>query len=65
MADYTNAELADKYLVYGIADCSGPAAQHLYAERYPTRRITSRNFFVSLHQRLAETGSFKKIASSR
>ncbi|GFY22246.1 DUF4817 domain-containing protein [Trichonephila clavipes] len=52
----TNAELADMHLAYGAANCSGPAAQRLYAERYPMRRIPSHNFFARLHQRLAETG---------
>ncbi|GBN17215.1 hypothetical protein AVEN_87594-1 [Araneus ventricosus] len=40
----------------GAADCSGPAAQRLYAERYPMRRTPSHNFFARLHRRLAETG---------
>ncbi|GFV57797.1 uncharacterized protein TNCV_3071761 [Trichonephila clavipes] len=56
----TNAELADMHLAYGAANCSGPAAQRLYAERYPMRRILSHNFFARLHQRLAETGSFER-----
>ncbi|GFT04312.1 uncharacterized protein TNCV_1928731 [Trichonephila clavipes] len=56
----TNAELADMHLAYGAANCSGPAAQRLYAERYPMRRIPSHNFFARLHQRLAETGSFER-----
>ncbi|GFT90599.1 DUF4817 domain-containing protein [Trichonephila clavipes] len=46
----TNAELADMHLAYGAANCSGPAAQRLYAERYPMRRIPSHNFFARLHQ---------------
>ncbi|GFV03491.1 DUF4817 domain-containing protein [Trichonephila clavipes] len=56
----TNAELTDMHLAYGAANCSGPAAQRLYAERYPMRRIPSHNFFARLHQRLAETGSFER-----
>ncbi|GFW85226.1 DUF4817 domain-containing protein [Trichonephila clavipes] len=56
----TNAELADMHLAYGAANCSGPAAQRLYVERYPMRRIPSHNFFARLHQRLAETGSFER-----
>ncbi len=28
MVNYTNAELADMHLVYGAADCNGPAAQY-------------------------------------
>ena len=64
MADYTNAELADMHFPYEAVDCNGPVAQHLYAERYSTRRITSHNFFSSLHQRLTETGHFKVLAGS-
>ena len=60
MADYTNTELADMHLVYEVADYSGTAAQLLYKERYLTRHIVSHNFFVSLHQRLAETNSFQR-----
>ncbi|GFT04902.1 DUF4817 domain-containing protein [Trichonephila clavipes] len=48
------------HLAYGATNCSGPAAQRLYAERYPMRRIPSHNFFARLHQRLAETGSFER-----
>ena len=60
MADYTNVELTDMHLSYRVADCGGPAAKHLYAERYPTRRIPSHNFFASLRRRLSETGSFQR-----
>ena len=35
MAVYTKAELADMHLAYGAENCSGPAAQLVYAERYP------------------------------
>ncbi|GBN52531.1 hypothetical protein AVEN_87300-1 [Araneus ventricosus] len=65
MANYTNAELADMLLAYGAADCSGPSAQRLYAERYPVRRTPSHNFFSRLHRRLAETGSFQRSAMNR
>ena len=74
IADHTNAELADMHLVNGAADCSGSVSQHLYAERYPTRRIPSHNFFTSLHRTLtetsdlgflAETGSFQRAGRER
>lgn len=65
MDDYTITELADMHLAYGAANCSGPAAQRLYAERYPTRRMPSHNFFARLHQRLAETGSLERADRDR
>ncbi|KAF8796290.1 Caspase-7 like protein [Argiope bruennichi] len=43
----------------------GPAAQRSYAERYPTRRIPSHNFFARLHQRLAETSSLERALRDR
>ena len=39
MTNYANAELAGIHLAYGAADCNGRAAQRLYEERYPMRRI--------------------------
>ena len=35
------------HLAYGAANCSGPAAQRLYAERYSTIRIRSHNFLCA------------------
>ncbi|GBN01663.1 hypothetical protein AVEN_161733-1 [Araneus ventricosus] len=61
----TNAQLAVTLLAYEAADCSGPAAQRLYAERYPMRRTPGHNFFARLHRRLAETGSFPRSAMNR
>ena len=49
------------HLTYGAADCSGPTAQRLYTERYPTRHNLSHNFFANLHQWLAERSSFQNV----
>ena len=60
MADYTNADLVDIHLAYGTENCSGTASRRLNTERYPTRCISSHNFFLGMHQRLAETDFFQK-----
>ncbi|GFW47259.1 uncharacterized protein TNCV_57121 [Trichonephila clavipes] len=65
MAEYTNAEKADMILAYGATDCNGRAAQRLYAERHPVRRIPVHTMFARLHQQLCETGSFQKAARNR
>ncbi|GFV12617.1 DUF4817 domain-containing protein [Trichonephila clavipes] len=65
MAEYTNAEKADMILVYGATDCNGRAAQRLYAERHPVRRIPAHTVFARLHQQLCETGSFQKAVRNR
>ncbi|GBO08525.1 hypothetical protein AVEN_145906-1 [Araneus ventricosus] len=52
-------------LAFGVAYCSGPTEQRLYAERYPMRRTPSHNFFARLHRRLAETVSFQRSAMNR
>ena len=45
MEVYTNAELADAHLMYGLADGNGAAAQRLYQERFPERRCSDRKTF--------------------
>ena len=49
MVNYMKAELANKHLAYGAADCSGTVAQCLYTEQHPTEYIPSPNFFASQH----------------
>ena len=52
------------HLECGAEDCSVPAVQRLYVERYPTRRIPRHNSFASLPsymlRKLAEAGSFRR-----
>ncbi|GBO29596.1 hypothetical protein AVEN_4754-1 [Araneus ventricosus] len=62
MANYMKVEFVDLLLAHGAADCSGPAAQRLYAERYPMRRTPSHNFFARMHRK---QGSFQRSAMNR
>lgn len=55
---FTNAELADMHLLYGLADGDGQAALRMYRERYPTRRVPHYQMFEQLHRNLIEHGSF-------
>ncbi|GFS92281.1 hypothetical protein TNCV_1113651 [Trichonephila clavipes] len=39
MERYTNAELADMHLVYGVANCNARVVQRLHAQRAPGRKF--------------------------
>lgn len=56
--DYTNEELTDMHLMYGLAQGNGREARKLYHERFPNRRLPSHPTFASVDRRLRETGSF-------
>ena len=58
MERYTWIELSDMHLTYGAANCNGRAAQRLYQQRYPGRRIPHHSIFESIHRHLRENGSF-------
>ena len=58
MKVYTNAELADTHLMYGLADDNGAAAQRLYWERFPERRCDSK-MFEAINCCLREHGTLK------
>lgn len=57
MAAFTNEEYADMLLVYGQANCVARAAQRIYEQRYPNRRVPTRNTFQNTYRRLRETGT--------
>ena len=57
MASYTHRESADMHLVYGMANCNGREALRIYREKYLSRKMPSHSFFVTIHQKLCETGS--------
>jgi hypothetical protein len=59
MERFTNAELADMHLMYGAAGGNGLRAARLYRERFPAREVPGHRFFISLHRRLRDTGSFQ------
>jgi len=60
MERYTWIELSDMHLTYGAANCNGRAAQRLYQQRYPGRRIPHHSIFESIHRHLRENGSFRR-----
>ena len=57
MERYTWIELADIHLAYGVTFISGRAAQKLYWDRYPNRRIPHHTTFSSIHCRLCQSGT--------
>jgi hypothetical protein len=59
MEVYTNAEMADAHLKYGLADGNGAAAQRLYRERFPERRCLDRKTIEANDRRLKEHGTLK------
>jgi hypothetical protein len=59
MEVYTNAELADAHLMYGLADGNRTAAQCLYWERFPEGRCSDRKTFQAIDRRLREHGTLK------
>ncbi|GFT26551.1 hypothetical protein NPIL_534271 [Nephila pilipes] len=56
MVNYTNAELSDMHLTYGIVGCNRPAVHLSYMGLYSMKRTPSQ-FFVGLHRMPSETGT--------
>lgn len=56
---YTNGEMADMHLMYGLAHCNSREARRLYQEHFPRRQLPTHKMFSSIHRRLSETGTFK------
>lgn len=54
--EYSNEEMADMHFFYRMANGVGLAAQRLYRERFPRRRIPNERTFEAVHRRLRETG---------
>ena len=60
MERYTWIELADMNLAYGATFTSGRAAQRLYRDRYPNRRITHHTTFSNIHRRLCQSETVQR-----
>lgn len=60
MVRFTNPEMADMHFVYGMAQGNSREARRIYLQRYPHRRVPNRQTFVKIHQRLSESGTFKR-----
>lgn len=61
--NFTNEEMADIHFMYGRANGNSNLARRLYAEKFPNRRCPAKGTFAAIHQRLRETGSFKRNTS--
>ncbi|XP_066152080.1 uncharacterized protein [Euwallacea fornicatus] len=57
MAAYSNVEYADILFMYGRADGNAAAAQRLYRERFPQRRVPNVKVFANTYRRMSETGN--------
>lgn len=62
---YSNEEMSDIHLMYGLANCNRAEARRLYSEHFPNRRLPCERTFVRLDRRLRETGSFKTQTGDR
>jgi len=57
MAAFSNVEYADILFMYGRADGNAAAAQRLYHERFPQRRVPHVTVFGNTYRRISETGN--------
>lgn len=63
---FTNLEMADMHLMYGLANCNSMEARRLYQDKFPNRVLPCNKTFQAIHERLVETGSLepKKVGRS-
>ncbi|GBP95899.1 hypothetical protein EVAR_102376_1 [Eumeta japonica] len=64
MAAFTNEEYADIMMAYRRADGNARKGQRIYEERFPNRRLPSRNTFQNTYRRLRETGNVQNNEST-
>lgn len=55
---YTNEELAEIHLYFGLAGRNCEFAQGLYKDRFPSRRLPNVEIFKEVHTNLCKYGSF-------
>lgn len=60
MAQYPFEELAMIHYIYGFCDGNGNAAVREYAERFPNRRLPTKNTFINTHRRFCDGTLFTK-----
>ena len=63
MKRYSNLEMTDMHLMYGLAMCNASKAKRLYSEYFPIRRIPNKKTFQKIHERLWETACFQRRSS--
>ncbi|GFT12632.1 uncharacterized protein TNCV_5094091 [Trichonephila clavipes] len=59
MERFTDTELADMLLIFGLAERNARAALRLYLERYPRRDASDSRMFADLHHNLCESVCFQ------
>lgn len=59
MSVFSNEEYADIVFAYGRANGNTRAAQRMYRELYPNRRVPHHSTFSNTFRRLRETGSLR------
>ena len=63
MKRYSNLEMTDMHLMYGLAMCNASKAKRLYSEYFPNRRIPNKKTFQKIHEHLWETACFQRRSS--
>ena len=61
MEHYSNLEMTDMHLMYGLAICNASKARRLFLEYFLNRRIPNKKTFQRIHKR--ETGCFQRRSS--
>ena len=59
MEHFTNVELVDMHLKYGVAEGNALRTTRMYQDRFPDRKIPGHRFFTYLHERLRDTDNFR------
>lgn len=57
---FSNSEMADMHLMYGLAECNSLEAKRLYEQHFPNRVAPCHKTFSAIHARLSENGSFSR-----
>jgi hypothetical protein len=63
MVKYTNPELTDMVLIYGVALSNADATRRLYMKRFPGRQVPCPRTFVNAVQHLRDYGTFSPVLS--
>lgn len=58
---FSNVEMTDMHLMYGLANCNSREARRLYQQKFPNRTLPCHVTFQKIHQRLRETGSLSPM----
>ena len=59
MERFTNAEIADMYLMYGMVEGNALRGTRLYLDRFLDREMPGHQLFTNLHRRIRDTSNFR------